>query len=267
MQTPFEIDSLHYEDLENKKHLSIFDDNEAYDMLILRLPVIEEMHELEIISFGFIISQDTSYFFNPSTKTLEPLSGRFEGPYRMIDKKLDRLLKAFDLYEEQISEMEEGLYSDGEMEHFIVRWLKFKRDILRFERIISRSMRVLKDMIGHYESVGSFPENHYYDLHEHLERLHRSIGLQQAKLDYLYSFHNTRTNERMNRLIFFLTIISAIFLPLNLFVGFFGMNTGGLPFTENKLGTLFVMSAMVVLVAITAWLVVLWRKRIELSES
>lgn len=66
-----------------------------------------------------------------------------------------------------------------------------------------------------------FPVNHYLDLHEHCERLYRSVALQLAKLDYLYNFYNTRTNEKMNRLIFFLTIISAIFLPLNLFVGFF----------------------------------------------
>jgi magnesium transporter len=37
----------------------------------------------------------------------------------------------------------------------------------------------------------------------------------------------------MNRSIYLLTIVSAVFLPLNLVVGFFGMNTGSLPFTAD----------------------------------
>ena len=33
------IDALHLEDLRNDLHPSIFDENETYDMLIVRLPV------------------------------------------------------------------------------------------------------------------------------------------------------------------------------------------------------------------------------------
>ncbi len=45
-------------------------------------------------------------------------------------------------------------------------------------------------------------------------------------------------DEKMNRIIFVLTIISAIFLPLTLITGFFGMNTSDLPFTHGTYGTL-----------------------------
>jgi magnesium transporter len=37
---------------------------------------------------------------------------------------------------------------------------------------------------------------------------------------------------------YWLTILSAIFLPLTLVTGFFGMNTGGLPYTEDPHGTM-----------------------------
>ncbi len=73
-------------------------------------------------------------------------------------------------------------------------------------------------------------------------------------------------NEKMNRLIFLLTIISAIFLPLNLIVGFFGMNTSGLPFTEGANGTLSVVAGLVFLVVTTSLGVLLWRREIEYSE-
>lgn len=35
-------------------------------------------------------------------------------------------------------------------------------------------------------------------------------------------------NEKMNQSLYFLSILSAIFLPLNLIVGFFGINTNDL---------------------------------------
>jgi magnesium transporter len=42
----------------------------------------------------------------------------------------------------------------------------------------------------------------------------------------------------MNKIMFILTILSGIFLPLTLVTGYFGMNTGGLPLTEDPHGTL-----------------------------
>jgi magnesium transporter len=49
---------------------------------------------------------------------------------------------------------------------------------------------------------------------------------------------------------YWLTIISAIFLPLTLVTGFFGMNTGGLPFTDDPHGTTKVIVISLILEAI-----------------
>ncbi len=258
------VDTLHLEDLDNPLHPSIFDENDEYDMLIIRLPVITE--KLEAISLGFIITKGASYLFNAEKSRLEELGNRFEGPHQKIDTLLDHLLKSFHSYQDQISDMEETLYEDTVKSNFMTQWLTLKRDILRVERIMHRTSAVMQDMIQYYETDGNFPLNHYIDIHEHCERILRSATLQLSKLDYLYNFYNTRTNEKMNRLIFLLTIISAVFLPLNLIVGFFGMNTSGLPFTEGSNGTFSVVVGLVFLVVITSLGVLLWRRKIEYSE-
>lgn len=259
-----QIDQLHMEDLRNKLHPSIFDDNDAYDMLIVRLPIITE--ELESISLGFIFTPDKSYQYNVINNQLEELDNRFESPYSIIDSLLDRLLKSFIKYQDQISDMEESLYMDSIETDFMKQWLDLKRDILRIERIMLRTSTVMQNMIEYYESVDQFPINNYVDIHEHCERILRSASLQFSKLDYLYTFYNARTNEKMNRLIFMLTIISAIFLPLNLIVGFFGMNTSGLPFTGGNDGTLSVIVSLGLLIVVTSLTVLFWRKRIEHPE-
>ena len=259
-----QLDHLHLEDLHNSSHPSIFDENSDYDMLIVRLPIIRD--SLDVVSLGFIITQENSYLFNTTDDKLEVLTIRFDGPYKTIDVLLDKLLKSLNKNEDKICDMEESLYEDSVHKSFMTHWLDLKRDLLRIERIMSRTSTVMNSMIAHYEEVKDFPINHYVDIHEHCERIVRSASLQLSKLDYLYSFYNTRTNEKMNRLIFLLTIISAIFLPLNLIVGFFGMNTSGLPFTEGINGTLNVVGSLGVLMVIATLTVFLWRRKIEHSK-
>lgn len=60
------VDNLHLEDLQNETHPSIFDENDNYDMLILRLPLI--LDELKMTSIGFIITSKESYLYNRDEK-------------------------------------------------------------------------------------------------------------------------------------------------------------------------------------------------------
>ncbi len=67
----------------------------------------------------------------------------------------------------------------------------------------------------------------------------------------------------MNVMIYIFTIISAIFLPLSLMVGFFGMNTGGLSFTAGTNGSLNAVVLMSFLLIVTSVSVLLWNRKIE----
>lgn len=256
------IDVLHLEDLRNPIHPSIFDENEAYDLFIFRIPLPGET--LDIRSVGFVITKEDALLYDREHKTFQTLEGRFDGLYRVADRYTDLLLKSFQRYPERVADMEEALYEDTHGATFMTDWLELKRDLLRIERVLARTTDVLQSLIEAYETLGdAFPVNHYVDLHEHLDRTMRSAGLQLSKLDYLYNFYNARTNEKMNRLIYALTIISAIFLPLNLVVGFFGMNTGGLPFAQSSFGTVQAVLLMLSLVLLTSLVMLVWKKRTE----
>ncbi|MHC3993282.1 CorA family divalent cation transporter [Thiomicrolovo sp. ZZH C-3] len=253
------INPLHLEDLRNEHHPSLFDENPDYDMLIVRLPVIG--NGVQIVSTGFILTPAGSYRFDRAHNNFETLESRFEGPHRIIDPMIDRLLKGFGSYQERVADMEERLYADRAEADFMTQWLGLKRDILRIERVLARTTVVLAEVTEHYEPLERFPVDHYADLHEHTDRLLRAALHQLSKLDYIYNFHNARTNEKMNRLIYLLTVISAIFLPLNLVVGFFGMNTGGLPFADTPSGTVNAVILMASLLLVTSVGLLLWHRR------
>jgi len=253
------IDALHLEDLKNPLHPSIFDEDEGYNMLILRLPNIQ--NELETTSYGFILTHEHSYFYNRDEGKFQKLDTLFEGPHKFMDKPADKLLKSFGKFQDLAVTMEETLYEDTTTGDFMQQWLTLKRDILHIERVLLRASSALSQFIEFYDKNDAFPMNHYVDLHEHIDRTMRAANTQLTKLDYLYNFYNARTNERMNRLIYFLTIISAIFLPLNLVVGFFGMNTSGLPFATGTSGTLNAIALMLSLMTVTSIVVYIWHRK------
>jgi len=212
---------------------------------------------------GFILTKEKSYFYNKEKKTFEEFSERFTGLYSMIDERIDKLLKAFIKYQETISDMEESLYSNNVDDSFLNNWLAIKLEILRIERVLLRATNTMDTFIEQYKDTAAFPINHYTDVHEHIERIMRSATLQLSKLDYLYSFYNAKSNDKINKMIYILTIISAIFLPLNLVVGFFGMNTSDLPFAQGTYGTFFVILLMLSLGIVTFSAVAFWRKKVE----
>ena len=68
---------------------------------------------------------------------------------------------------------------------------------------------------------------------------------------------NNRLSEQMNKAMYVLSIVAAIFLPLGLLTGLLGINVGGIPGTENRWAFTLVT---VFLVAIAFGLIALFRK-------
>lgn len=255
------LDTLHLEDLNNEAHPSIFDDNENYNMLIVRLPMIGE--QLSSKSFGFILTDQKSYYYDKEKKEFKEFDNEFTSVYKMVDKAADRVLRSFTRFQDLVSDLEENLYANNTDKDFLNSWLEIKLQILRVERILARTTNIMDEFIGFYKDNEDFPINKYIDIHEHLDRIMRSALLQLSKLDYLYSFYNAKSNDKMNKMIYILTIISAIFLPLNLVVGFFGMNTSGLPFSSGDSGTYYAITIMTTLALGASLVFQIWRKKVD----
>ena len=70
-----------------------------------------------------------------------------------------------------------------------------------------------------------------------------------------FSAQGHRTNEIMRTL----TVLTAVFLPLNLITGFFGMNFDFLPLVHLQAGIWWTVGTMSLVAA--ALMIVFWRKR------
>lgn len=61
-------------------------------------------------------------------------------------------------------------------------------------------------------------------------------------------------DERTNRTLFILTIVTVLALPINLTTGLFGMNVGGIPLAQSGHGFLVVTGTLVILTSLLAYL-------------
>ncbi len=65
---------------------------------------------------------------------------------------------------------------------------------------------------------------------------------------------NSRLSEQMNKTMYVLSIVAAIFLPLGLLTGLLGINVGGIPGTESKTAFAVVSLLLVAIAIVELWL-------------
>ena len=243
MQTS--LQQLHREDLTNSVHPSYFVQTPDYSMLILRLPTVTE-HKLSAKNYRYVIQDAAVYPFEDEILCKQALS--FEMLYKQIDGLVDASTLLLEGYIDQVAVLEEKIFSKEMDKNFIDYWFELKKDLSRLERIYSRAHGVLKIFIKTYEQDGAFVKDKFLDIEEHLDRNGRSISLSLSKLDTIYTYYESIKNDRLNATLYTLTLLSAIFLPLNLVVGFFGMNTTDLFFTQDSGGTTGVIMVLLAIV-------------------
>jgi magnesium transporter len=240
-----DIDAHLLEDIESADHPSQFELGDDYAVLILRLPEPTE-EGLAIVSYAFVVKEGACYRFDRELRRLEA-TGSLERLHDFLDEKTDRLLKDIQLYHYEIERLEESLYEGSLPKEFMQKWLAFKKDVSLIHRLMFHAVLAFELFIRYHRKREDFTKLDYADLLEHMGRIRDLARAAMEKLDNLYDFYRAKVDERMNRNMYWLTIISAIFLPLTLVTGFFGMNTGGLPYTDDPHGTIKVVALSLVL--------------------
>lgn len=243
-QLPFTIHPLHLEDILNPLHPSALLFEDDYNLFIVRLPLFLE--EFSVISYPFVLHKEQNYFYDRDNEIYISLGEDFSALYKQLDKVTDKVVEMLFNAHEDIELCEENFHL-SKSKNFLHEWHFKKKEMLYIHRLVTQAVRVMSSFITSYQNEPEFLYNEFHDILEHLERSERSAVSALSKLDQIYKFYAISTSEKTNQSIFYLTILSAVFLPLNLITGFFGMNTGGLLFAEHPNGTFIVTVAMVTL--------------------
>ncbi len=97
------------------------------------------------------------------------------------------------------------------------------------------------------------------DLLEHIERVVHHVRRLEQSVETAVQIHFNAQSNRTNDIMRTLTVLTAIFLPLNLIAGIFGMNFDFIPLIHNDGGFWWAMGSMGLTAVALALL--FWRKR------
>lgn len=97
------------------------------------------------------------------------------------------------------------------------------------------------------------------DVVEHIQRVVHQVRRMEQGAETVVQIHFSAQSHRTNDIMRTLTALTAIFLPLNLITGVFGMNFESLPLLKNPWGFWISVGLMVAVAAALG--LVFWRKR------
>ena len=96
------------------------------------------------------------------------------------------------------------------------------------------------------------------DVLEHIERVLGHVRRLQQSAETSVQMHFSALGHRTNDIMRTLTVLTAVFLPLNLITGFFGMNFDKLPLIHSNVGIWIAVAAMA---GVAVLFVVLFRRK------
>lgn len=231
--------------------INLNEDANKEDMVSVRIWLNEQK---------IIVSQN-----NP-VKSVDVVQTRLARHSRPVDVLIDLTDELFDRIEGHIFEMEERVDEseehalenpDQKQRHTI---LSFRREIIALRRYLLPQRETMM-MLSRGSSKLLTPQqrevmtNQYFRaarICDHLDALRERLSLIQEEITAIIS-------DRMNKNMYVLAIISLVFLPLGFITGLFGINVGGMPWTETTAGFWIVCTACAI-AAIFIMALMRWRK-------
>jgi len=133
------------------------------------------------------------------------------------------------------------------------RLIHIRRRMVQFHRLLSGMQAAFR----HMEADADVPAALVPTIEKLSQRLGAIDGEMlsfQSQLRLLREEADLQANQRTNRNLYILSVLSALFLPPTLVTGFFGMNTGGLPFVQSPEGTIVASGLAIAAAGLVYWL-------------
>ncbi len=156
----------------------------------------------------------------------------------LFDRVVTDLREAVEDMEDQI--LKENFYADR---HELSR---VRRLLAQLRRHLNANRQVLNSRLMHHlpSWCSEIEESELIRNLDRLTAVTQDLDLVQERARLVQEEMASRLQETVNRNLYVLSIVTTVFLPITLITGIFGMNVGGLPWTENSLGFLWSMSLM-----------------------
>jgi magnesium transporter len=149
--------------------------------------------------------------------------------YLIVDRIVDDNFPVLDFIAEEIESIEETVWTEPQRRE-LERLFAVKRHLLLMRRVLSPQRDVFSHLSKRSDrGIGESTALYFRDVYDHLTRIHEALEVHRDLLANAQEAYLSAVSNRTNEVMKYLTLMSAIFLPLSFLVGFFGQNFRDLP--------------------------------------
>lgn len=146
-------------------------------------------------------------------------------------------------------EMEERIVNDDVDDKFNIELLDIKKDLLKFNNYYEQLLDIAETLSDNDNDIFRDEDVIYVsNLQNKLQRIVNDIDSLENSADHLGDAYSSSLDLKLNHSMKIFTVITTIFFPLTIIVGWYGMNFVNMPELHWKYGYLYVigLSAAVV---------------------
>ncbi len=178
---------------------------------------------------------------------------------RMIDYLLKRMISSFEAIDERIDSVQERIPTDSGSA-LRTEIADIRNEVIAMRRYLAPQREAVARLQS--EQVTWLTPVQREQLRDLADRTTRRVEDLEAARDRAGVAHEELTSrmaESMNKTMYILAIVAAVFLPLGLITGLLGVNVGGMPGTNSETGFWVVCALLVALAGLQYW----WFKRMR----
>lgn len=159
----------------------------------------------------------------------------------------------------QISNIENDIFSDKQDIDVIRQLAIYRRNVLNFKRILDPQRFIVSTLSNTRKPFLDESLSIYFDdIKDYLDKLWVIVDTYKETIDGLHITVESLINQKTNKVINALTVISVSLMPLTLLSGIYGMNIDGLPYSHKPL---VVWGIFLIIITLILLLIFIMKKR------
>lgn len=163
-----------------------------------------------------------------------------------------------DWYETQITEEEDAAITDSK-EDYLDKIKEYRKELLRLKRYYEQLGMIMEDMsVNENNLLSDDLVRHFVILAKRIDKYRSCVLNLRDYVTQMREAYQAQIDIEQNKLMKVFTLITAVFLPLSLFVGWYGMNFSNMPELSWKYGYPVFIGVSIVL---SIFLIIYFRRK------
>jgi magnesium transporter len=168
--------------------------------------------------------------------------------YLIADRMVDANFPILDRIADELEGIEDHVLQQPRKQD-LSKIFELKRQLVLMRKVLSPQRDTMGMLSRGEEHVSERTAHYFRDVYDHLVRINESIEANRDLVGNALEAYLSAVSNRTNEIMKYLTLLSAVFLPLAFIVGFFGQNFENLPgvphWTQSN-GLMYVMLVLCV---------------------